>query len=308
MIITEYILRLFGRMDFFQPGVRYKTIQILKPRKNTKNGKFQIEWNGYSYIGDTAFDIDYNVYYFGYHDKLEVCFLKNVLKSLSSPVLLDIGANVGHHSLFLSKYAESVYAFEPNITAYKRIEEKIETNSVTNIYPFNIALSDVGGDVTFFAPSGHNLGQGSLLKSHKPETNLDVVSVKAEKGDSFLQKKGVEKVSLIKIDVEGSEFKALSGLADSLKKFRPIVLMEYFYTARKYLDSLPNKPDIRSFLPDDYEISRISFGKRFLRVFQQQICELRAFDDNDKDEYYVVFYPKESASVVEGALTGLLQM
>jgi FkbM family methyltransferase len=140
-----------------------------------------------------------------------------------SSIVLDIGANVGYHTLFLSQLAgESgrVYAFEPNSENYRIILLGAEHNLITNIILVPIALSDSRGWAYFSSHIGLNGGlvsqQFATLQGHGtvvPTFKLDDLSL--------------PNVDVIKIDVEGAEYKALKGGEELLVRSRPAIFCEF---------------------------------------------------------------------------------
>ncbi len=65
----------FGRLDFLRPGIRKMIIKIFYPPRIGFNLSFDIDFYGFKYNGTLCYDIDYNVFFFGAHDKYEVMFL-----------------------------------------------------------------------------------------------------------------------------------------------------------------------------------------------------------------------------------------
>lgn len=138
-------------------------------------------------------------------------------------IVLDIGANVGYHTLFLSQLAgESgrVFAFEPNSENCRIILLGAEHNLVTNIILVPIALSDSRGWAYFSSHIGSNGGlvsqQFATLQGHGtvvPTFKLDDLSL--------------PNVDVIKIDVEGAEYKALKGGEELLTRSRPAIFCEF---------------------------------------------------------------------------------
>jgi predicted RNA methylase len=64
-------------------------------------------------------------------------------------VVVDAGANIGIHSMYLSRFAKTIYAFEPIPQTFAWLKETIHLNARTNIVPVNSAL-----DVNYYALSG----------------------------------------------------------------------------------------------------------------------------------------------------------
>jgi FkbM family methyltransferase len=67
------------------------------------------------------------------------------------------------------------------------------------------------------------VGASSILNRGQQEN-----CVKIEKiiGDNFFEEQGLERLDFVKIDVEGHEKYALKGILKTIKKYRPIIMME----------------------------------------------------------------------------------
>lgn len=73
--------------------------------------------------------VDSHIFFFGGLELQEMQFLVHYLTSQST--VFDIGANVGQHALFFSKYVKHVYAFEPNAETYKEMLRRTNNTNIT---------------------------------------------------------------------------------------------------------------------------------------------------------------------------------
>ncbi|MEE2746342.1 MAG: FkbM family methyltransferase [Pseudomonadota bacterium] len=154
-------------------------------------------------------------------DELEVLF--EWLKQLNSDEIfegsaLDVGANIGNHSLYFSDYFNEVLSYEPQPLTFKLLS--LNSQLTTNIRCFNFGLSssekkspfvvdqkNMGG--SHIVAEGYSCGVNICLKT------LDSVTIKAD-----------SPVKLIKIDVEGHEYDVLLGAKEVIKKNQPIIIFE----------------------------------------------------------------------------------
>jgi FkbM family methyltransferase len=152
----------------------------------------------------------------------------NLLKQTIKPgsVILDVGANVGVLAIFMARWASPggrVYAFEPSPTPRKVLIEHLRLNGVSSgVTVCPLALGDIEGEATFYAVgiSGKSALSGVNLGREAERFRVPVTTI-----DAFCRSQNI-KPSLIKIDVEGFEFSVLNGARDTLKEFRPSVLVE----------------------------------------------------------------------------------
>ena len=134
----------------------------------------------------------------------------------SKSTAIDIGANIGNHSLYFSDYFEKVISFEPHPKTFKVLSLNSELSS--NITCFNVGLSDSKRE-GILEIKNENIG-GSYISDNKVN-NSEII--KLEKLDSF---KEFTNIKLIKIDVEGHELKTILGAQEIIKEHMPIIIFE----------------------------------------------------------------------------------
>lgn len=138
-------------------------------------------------------------------------------------VAFDIGANVGYHTLMLATLTGTegkCYAFEPNSENCRLILLGCERNGLSNITLFPIALSDQPGWEYFSSHIGSNGGfvTQQFVSLHGHGTVVPVF---------VLDGLPLPKADLIKVDVEGAEYKVLKGGEALLSKSRPTIISEF---------------------------------------------------------------------------------
>lgn len=160
-----------------------------------------------------------------------------VLRALQSVVAadsicFDVGANIGLYSLGLSQLAPRgrVYAFEPSAGAFHWLRHNLDANGVANVEAVRHAVGDRVGtisfhDVAFFTAGSFTAEEGSYLGSEAVGSTL--VEVPCTTLDAFVESAGVERVDVVKIDVEGAELSVLDGAKRTLAEHRPTVVMEF---------------------------------------------------------------------------------
>ncbi|SIQ99140.1 methyltransferase, FkbM family [Rhizobium sp. RU35A] len=141
-------------------------------------------------------------------------------------LVLDVGANVGMHSLTFGEHFDRVFAFEPNPAVYERLVRNVETGADGNITTFNIGLSDRDDILLFYQPTHANQGTGTFDPSFKVDGAREVC-LPVRIGDEILREQGLAaRVDAVKIDVQGFEPQVLSGLRQSLQASRPLIWFE----------------------------------------------------------------------------------
>lgn len=136
-------------------------------------------------------------------------------------LFVDVGANIGFYSLLAAPLADHVWSFEPNSSTRELLTSNIALNDLQNVTVLPFGLSDEPGTLAI-GQQGSDIG-GATFRTRADVTASESVTVVC--GDSVLQAcRGAR--TLIKIDVEGWEFKALCGLKGLLETSECAVLAE----------------------------------------------------------------------------------
>lgn len=262
------LLRFIGTRNWIRWGLRLKFFRLIKPRDYA----FTVPFFGLLYKGNLNSYVDRRVFFWGAHEREVMMFMGSLIKPGS--VVFDIGANVGNHSLYFASLGAAVHSFEPNPEVARSIEEKIQLNATKNIFLHHIGLSDKNEELNFYAPTGDNKGIGSFEENFV-DTNKDIGKIHVETGDTFVLKNNVSRVDFIKIDAEGSEYKILAGLKDTLMKFKPRIVIEYLTR---------DADDISHFLKENPNYLAFSIEgntNRFV-FFNEPTCHILPFDPKVK--------------------------
>jgi len=144
---------------------------------------------------------------------------------------IDIGANVGYYTLMFCKLSTgAVFAFEPLSYNVEKLEENVKLNTLDHrVVSFSYGLSSTDHTSNLhFDPS--NRGAAGVESRDTPfYTN------KKEERCEFKELDDVQirsdDISLIKIDVEGHEVNVIEGGEETIKRYKPDVLIELHPTA-----------------------------------------------------------------------------
>ena len=237
-------------------------------RQLRRNGKtpdyaFSKDFYGLKYKGNLNNNIDANVFFYGAFEKPLLFFLRDTLNALITEtpkaIFMDIGANVGHHSIFLSKFASQVLAFEPYPKVNMQLKQQIAHNNISNIKIFETGLSDRRETLNYYAPTGNNEGIGSFDESSIGKGNTSYGKLELQEGDQVIESDSWKNIKLIKIDVEGFEKKVIKGLSRTIEEERPVIVCEITYGQQLSFVSIK---ELSSYLPQNYEI--LTFNTRKL--------------------------------------------
>lgn len=138
--------------------------------------------------------------------------------------IVDVGANIGLTSYYFKDRAKRVIAVEPSAQHRACIEAMIKQNNIKNIEIYPYALSSENGTAKFY----HN--DNTTMFSLKSEVNKkdDFEEVQTVTMDKLLSDLNIDRVDLMKLDVEGSESEIISseGFKKSVDKL-PVILGEW---------------------------------------------------------------------------------
>jgi FkbM family methyltransferase len=191
---------------------------------------FEADYFGHRYEGNVDNLIDIQIRLYGAYERPVLFAMRDVLAERrpdGDGVAVDVGANVGTHTLFLANHAETVHAFEPWPTVLKRLVATIEGNELKNVVVHPVGLAAEQGSLPFHVPPGFNLGWGSFSDTYAGQNyESDVIQLPLVRGDDYLIDKQVERIDVVKIDIEGYERPALEGMSKVLERDRPAVFFE----------------------------------------------------------------------------------
>ena len=219
---------------------------------------FTTDFFGMRLEGNMSNLIDRNIFYYGAFEKPNLFVLRDLMRAQPNGpgTFVDIGANTGQHSLFMSLYSKEVHAFEPWEPVLKKFRRMVEINGIKNIAIHPYGLGDETSKKPFFKPSDKNLGTGSFVKGFNTE-NSDAGALDIRKGDDAFVKEQITSVSIIKMDIEGYEKVALLGLRQTLTRHRPIIMFE-ITTDPDSPVSIKGASELKSLFPEQYEFLLIS--------------------------------------------------
>jgi FkbM family methyltransferase len=214
----------------------------------------------------------------GRYEDTELSVIETLILPLipSTTDCVDVGANIGTHSLFFSKYFDRVVAFEPNPVARALFEINMRLNGIRNVELRSVGLSDTE-ETERISVCLDNLGASRLhplamATADFRDRVVEEVEVSLTPGNDALNQD--RPIGLIKIDVEGMESKVLLGLDKIIKSHRPIIIVEQLASgidARRGTSAVSivmDKYGYRSF-----EIHRIKRAQvKFLNDLLTYIC------------------------------------
>ena len=163
----------------------------------------------------------------GVYDHETLDFLESLFGVMKPRVILDVGANIGNHTLMFSRYATQVLAFEPGQKAFGMLQQNVQANGLGHVTALNYGLSESNSQQTLYVETSSNLGESSLTLANLTSSDYVEDLIQLRVGDEAVVEQQVDAVDFIKIDVEGHEQSVIRGLRASIARCRPVILMEW---------------------------------------------------------------------------------
>ena len=246
------LARFIGHQHYIRRG-RDRVIRLLLAHSDPAPSIcFSVDFFGYIYSGDLSNYVDWSVYLYGAYSNNELQLLRDIVHALRADIqhitFYDVGANVGQHTLFLSKYVDDVMSFEPFELVRKQLFAKLDENKIRNVRVFPIGLGAQDEELAFYSPTAENLGTGSFRgpADVNPRLRLPV-----REGDTFVAKNDLPRIDIMKVDVEGFESAVFQGLRKRLRRDRPVIMTEISGTDRSGFGSLDGFVDA---MYEDFEL------------------------------------------------------
>lgn len=153
------------------------------------------------------------------------------VKIESKDIVLDCGANIGVFSVYAAKKAKIVYVFEPGKEEIAVLSENKVLNNCNNIriIPKAVLDNSRGAKLVLLGVTSSYLVSKEKKDNKEAINRKNILNIETISIDEFIEKEGLETVDFIKMDIEGSEEKALLGAKETLKKFKPKLAISIYH-------------------------------------------------------------------------------
>ena len=209
-------------------GLAYRTIAKSRGLLG-KSKQVEVRRGGVRWRLDLEEGIDFSIYLLGAFERSTVATLRELVKA--GDVVLDIGANIGAHTLGLAKNvgaAGKVYAFEPADFAFQKLLRNLALNP--ELQKRTKAAQVMLGSGPEKPPNGvYASWPLEKVDSVHPKHRGRFVSTEGavvDTLDGFVAREKVSRINLIKMDVDGHELPVLQGGRSVLREHRPVIVME----------------------------------------------------------------------------------
>lgn len=172
------------------------------------------------------------------------------LVSQKHATIFDVGACTGevtfqYKTLFKNS---NIYCFEPFASSYEILKKR--TSDFKNIKCYNVALSDITGQVDFHVNQYYPTN--SMLATHVDSgknwndevfVTKEVIKINSLTLDDFVEQNQIHKIDILKMDIQGTEYRILEGASRFLEQkkisliYLEIIIMPT-YQEQKYFDEI----------------------------------------------------------------------
>jgi len=181
-------------------------------------------------------------------------------------VVVEVGSHVGTHTIPISRMVSRVYAFELQRLIFQVLNANIVMNQRFNIMTFWEGVSNEESikhideiDWSAYEKFKLNTGNMKIELLERPEGLLTPITV--------LDKKlyDLDRLDLLKLDVEGHEIKVLQGAKNLIEKFKPHILSEFgddnLDTIKEFLNNHYTFEDLSDYVPDTNALNKVLYCK-----------------------------------------------
>ncbi len=137
-------------------------------------------------------------------------------------VILDVGAGVGIDAIALSRAvgpSGHVHSVEAHPWTYSALRTTISLNHLSNVTPHHVAISDAEGHLWIETTGNDESNSVSSMRSKAHSTKVPAIDL-----DSFLERNRIDRVDLLKMNIEGAEELAIKGMQKSIGRISNVVI------------------------------------------------------------------------------------
>jgi FkbM family methyltransferase len=207
--------------------------------------------NSYIYIDTNSYH-ERGILVFGDFEIGTRQYIEKIVSTLNNKVVIDIGANIGVHTLNICKSRKNdniaVLSIEANPEIFNKLEKNVAVNNCQNIFLVNAGVDNKKGEFEL-GLSYNNEDDGyynaGIASSVQIGEAVRFVTVQSDSLDSILSNSvygySYEDVGLIKMDIEGMELQALHGMKKILSQSKPPIILEFNKNQADQIDSFLKK-------------------------------------------------------------------
>jgi FkbM family methyltransferase len=210
----------------------------------------------------------------------------NKISNINKVFFIDCGCNYGFYSFFTASLSKKniILAYEASSSTIKEFNKNLSLNNLQNINCKNLAISDEDGKLINFNES---INDWESSASHDSFNKKNISRIKTSTIDNELKDYDLKDFTLcIKLDIEGSEFQAIKGGLEIIKKYAPIILIEI---SKYNINQMNSNFDFFSnfLLKNDYIIFDINQNEVKIEEIKKRITDVDKNHDTIGNFYLI---------------------
>ena len=207
-------------------NLRYQLLKLRQPKgyylRNVQGSKMYLS------IDDPGVSRDLIIR--GMREREETRMIQKTLRP--GMTVIDIGANIGYYAMMEARAVTGtghVYAIEPEPHNVELLHLNVKLNGYHHINVFQAGMSDETGMAKLYVSDHSNLH--NLLRPLRAKNIDSVIDIKVYRLDDFIEEQNIDPsdISFIRMDIEGYEVKALSGMQKILRIAKSLHLFIEFH-------------------------------------------------------------------------------
>lgn len=275
-------------LDALRYLVSFGLLTILAGRARKREAALFVELSG---------TIDRHVLSEGFFEKGVIEALRHVItESGTTALMIDIGANIGNHSVALAPLFQRVESVEPHPVLFRVLEANALRNGLSHITCHNFGLAASEGSGTLEeSPDEHSISRVAERSVLPPETfglsaenfgNKFTIELKSARA-FVAQYADLLPKAFIKIDVEGMEQEIIESIEPLLREHRPLVGFELFTKAQPNLANIAKSiPGYELYGIRMHDVGKNKLWRSFKLLFKGRENTLEKVDTSKLDEVY----------------------
>lgn len=170
------------------------------------------------------------IFWMGYYSENIIALLKHKIKP--EMTVIDIGANIGEITLVSAKIVGNngrVISFEPVNSIAEKLEEHVKINNLSQVKIIREGLADkIQNNIPIYSSCGQEVSDehNGLASLYGQEEGKLLQYININTLDHTVEMLNLERIDLIKIDIEGGELPCLYGAQAVLDRFKPMLIVE----------------------------------------------------------------------------------
>ncbi len=207
-------------------------------------------------------------------------FLQDYLRPKNHSIVVDVGANIGEYAKMVIEIqpTATVYAIEPHPVTFVKLQQNADANKFR---AFNFACDAHGGQITLYDYAENDgsehasVFKEAIMEFYHKEPVAHVVTLMTL--DDFMIQNTIEKIDLLKIDVEGNELNVLKGCTRAIGEGK-INVIHFEFNEMNILSRTYFK-DFITALPEYVFFRMLPSGLKPMREYRPLTHEIFAFQN-----------------------------